>query len=198
MTVEFWICLPDRGSHLLIACSLCFGLKCVQSFLKEELPATGGSMCLSHCLEGSSFGCYFEIQNWWMRGGKRFVSVSLLHSSLFPNIYLHPGFPAFSVLSVPPILLFFSLLLFQFRNSFFPKHVLPSTSHNKTSCSAVIYAETQIFTAVQHHPLFSFTTKGRKKHSELNQREVCSWETGVWICKLMTNFPKYLPTPSYI
>lgn len=78
-----------------------------KSFWKERLPATGGSMCILHCLEGSSFGYYFEIQNWWVGGGEKFVSFSLLPSSLFANIYLHPGFPAFSVLSVLAILLFF-------------------------------------------------------------------------------------------
>lgn len=108
MTVGFWICLPsDGGSRLLIACSPCLGPEMsAKSFWKERLPATGGSVCLLRCLEGSSFGYYFEIQNWWV-GGEKFVSFSLLHSSLFPNICLHPGFPAFLVLSVPAILLFF-------------------------------------------------------------------------------------------
>lgn len=198
MTAGFWIYLPsNRGSHLLIACTLCFGPEmCAESFWKERFPATGGSVCLLHCLEWSSFEYYFEIQNWWVVGGEKFVSLSLFHSSLFLSTCLHPGFPAFLVLSVLGVLLFFSLLLFHFRNSF--PCFLPSRSPNKTNCCGLIYAGTPKFLLLYHIIPVLFHHKRQEKNSELNEREVRSWETRVWICKLMTDFPKYFPTPNYV
>lgn len=76
MPAGFGMCLPiDRASHLLIACSPCFRPEMYafqiwnERFWRQSLPTTGGSLCLLHCLEERSFGCYLEIWNYKQRGG---------------------------------------------------------------------------------------------------------------------------------
>lgn len=163
MTAGFGMCLPiDPASRLLIACSPCFGPEtCAKSFWRQRLPAAGGSLCLLHCLEQSSFGCYFEIQNHKHRG--RWEIYFFFPTSFCPDICLHPGFPTFLGLRVPAILLFFCFLFH--LEIFFLKHFLPSTSFNKTNCCGMIYASTSKFLLLYSiiPMLFHKKTKSRKK-----------------------------------
>lgn len=87
----------------------------------------------------------------------------LLPYSLFPNIYLYPGFPAFLVSSVSALLLFCSLLLFHFRNSFFPNTLF--LLHHLTKLIIVGWSTQGLpnFYYCTASFLCSFTTKGRKK-----------------------------------
>lgn len=199
MTAGFGMCLPiDRASHLLMACSPCFTPEMyAKSFWRHRLPATGGPLCLLHCLEESSLGCYFEIWNYMQ---KRRGEIYLFFPApflLFPDICLLPGFPPFLGSSVPAILLFFCFLLFHLEIFFIKHYLLCNLTKLIDLCKYF-----QISATLQHYPYaLSGKKKGRKKtpknQSELNPSESCNWETlWVWICNLMTNFPKYLPTPN--
>lgn len=90
------------------------------------MPATGGSLFLLHFRKRVPLDVTFKFET-VSRGEKRNLFLfPLLHSFLFPDICLHPGFPPILGLSVPAVLLFFCFLLFHLE-IFFLKHFLPST-----------------------------------------------------------------------
>lgn len=76
-----------------------------------------------------------------------------------------------------------------------PEHCLPSMPPSETNCG-MSYAGPPKFLLLYSIIPVLFHHKRWGGERELNKRKACSWETEVWICKLMTNFPKYLPTPN--
>lgn len=201
MTVGFWICLPsDRGSHVLNACSR-LGLKWAQR-------VCGRRDCLLQVGLSAYYtvwkGARLDIVLKFKTGGCREEKNLFLSPCVFPPSFLTSTYTLdFQLFFCFEYSCYSSFLLvcfcFILEILFFPKHFLPSTSPKKTNCCGMIYAGSPKFLLMLSIiPMpFHHKRQGEKK-SELNQREACSWETRVWICKLMTNFPKYLPTPNYV
>lgn len=155
MTAGFGMCLPiDRASHLLMACSPCFTPEMyAKSFWWQRLPATGGPLCLLHCLEESSLGCYFEIWNYMQRRRNLFIFPCSI-----PPLSWHLSTPWISTFlgsSVPAILLFFCFLLFHLEIFFIKHYLLCNLTKLIDLCKYF-----QISATLQHYP---YALSGKKK-----------------------------------
>lgn len=143
----FWICLnSDTASHLLIACSPCFGPEmCAEVFWKKDCLLQVGPCACYTVWKGAHLDVILKFKTGgWGEERDLCLSPSSVPPSFLTSIYTL-DFQLFQFWVFLLFCFFFSLLLFQFRNSFFPKHVLPFTSPNKTNCCAMIYAETHKF-----------------------------------------------------